>query len=66
MQIYQQPIQGKTFTEKERRAIVPPPIVRLWLVESRPVEPEMEGMAESLPYLLDDDTFWRDTLVDVT
>lgn len=58
-------MQGKTFTERDRRAIVHPPVVRLWLVESVPVNPEMAGFAESLPYLLEDDSFWRDTLVDV-
>lgn len=63
LEIVQQPLQGKTFSEKDRRAIVHPPVVRLWLVESSPVDPEYA--ASFGEGSLEDDSAWRDSVVDV-
>ncbi|KAJ9101222.1 hypothetical protein QFC21_003441 [Naganishia friedmannii] len=66
LQVCQQPTQGKTFTDKDRRPIVHPPILRLWLVNSYLVNPLMAGYAESLPELLDDDSLWLDRVMDIS
>ncbi|KAJ9110636.1 hypothetical protein QFC19_001465 [Naganishia cerealis] len=66
LQVVQQPIQGKTFADKDRRPIVHPPVLRLWLVESFLANPVMAGHAETLPQLLENESLWLDRVMDVS